>query len=163
MPSLTPLPRQGLLALLALCAVWGYTWVMLKEGLRFADPWDYAVLRTVPGALLLFAIAAWRGESLRLQSPRHVLMLGLWQTTAFNALVSLALVSGGAGKTAVLVYTMPFWTLLIAWPVLGERIRGLRWLAVALSVTGLLLILEPWSLGGTWAANLLAVLTGVSW
>jgi len=157
------LPRSGVIALLALCAVWGYTWVMLKEGMRFADPWDYAVLRTVPGALLLFAIAAWRGESLRLQSPRHVFMLGLWQTTAFNALVSLALVSGAAGKTAVLVYTMPFWTLLFAWPVLGERIRGPQWIAVALSVCGLVLILEPWSLTGTTTANLLAVLTGISW
>ncbi|MDP1537479.1 MAG: EamA family transporter [Burkholderiales bacterium] len=158
-----PLPRSGIIALIALCAVWGYTWVILKEGLRYADPWDYAVLRTLPGALLLFALATLRGESLRLQSPRHVLMLGLWQTTGFNALVSLALVSGAAGKTAVLVYTMPFWTVLFAWPVLGERIRGLQWLAVLLSATGLLLVLEPWALGGTWTANVLAVLTGISW
>ena len=159
----TQLPRSGILALIALCAVWGYTWVILKEGVRFADPWDYAALRTVPGALLLFAIAAWRGESLVLRSPRHVLMLGLWQTAAFNGLVSWALVSGAAGKTAVLVYTMPFWTVLIAWPVLGERIRGLQWLAVALSAAGLLLVLEPWALQGSFAANTLAVLTGVSW
>lgn len=159
----TPLPRSGILALIALCAVWGYTWVILKEGVRFADPWDYAALRTLPGAILLFVIAALRGENLALRSPRHVLILGLWQTTGFNALVSLALVSGAAGKTAVLVYTMPFWTLLFAWPVLGERIRGLQWLAIALSAAGLLLILEPWSLAGTWAANILAILTGVSW
>jgi len=158
-----PLPRQGILALIALCVVWGYTWVILKEGVRFADPWDYATLRTLPGALLLFAIAAWRGETLALQSPRRVFILGLWQTAAFNGLVSWALVSGAAGKTAVLVYTMPFWTVLIAWPVLGERIRGLQWLAVALSAAGLLLVLEPWALQGSLAANTLAVLTGVSW
>lgn len=158
-----PLPRQGILALIALCAVWGYTWVILKEGVRYADPWDYATLRTLPGALLLFAIAAWRGESLALRSPRHVFILGLWQTAAFNGLVSWALVSGAAGKTAVLVYTMPFWTMLIAWPVLGERIRGLQWLAVALSAAGLLLVLEPWAMQGSFAANVLAVLTGVSW
>ena len=158
-----PLPRKGILALIALCAVWGYTWVILKEGVRFADPWDYATLRTLPGAILLFAIAALRGEKLALQSPRRVFILGLWQTTGFNALVSLALVSGAAGKTAVLVYTMPFWILLIAWPVLGERIRGLQWLAVALSAAGLLLVLEPWDMQGTFAANALAVLTGVSW
>lgn len=72
-----PLPGKGILALIALCVVWGYTWVILKEGVRFADPWDYATLRTLPGALLLFAIAAWRGESLTLRSPRHVLILGL--------------------------------------------------------------------------------------
>lgn len=158
-----PLPRAGIFALIALCAVWGYTWVILKEGVRYADPWDYAALRTLPGALLLFAIAALRGEKLALQSPRHVFILGLWQTTGFNALVSLALVSGAAGKTAVLVYTMPFWTLLFAWPALGERIRGLQWLAVALSAAGMLLVLEPWSLGGSALANALAVLTGVSW
>lgn len=158
-----PLPRAGIFALIALCAVWGYTWVILKEGVRYADPWDYAALRTLPGALLLFAIAALRGEKLALQSPRHVFILGLWQTTGFNALVSLALVSGAAGKTAVLVYTMPFWTLLFAWPALGERIRGLQWLAVALSAAGMLLVLEPWSLGGSGLANALAVLTGVSW
>ena len=165
MPSLTPtqLPRSGILALIALCAVWGYTWVILKEGLRFADPWDYSALRTLPGALLLFLIAKLRGENLALQSPGRVFMLALWQTTAFNALVSWALVSGAAGKTAVLVYTMPFWTLLIAWPVLGERIRGAQWLAVALSAAGLLLVIEPWSLEGTPQANLLALLTGVSW
>ncbi|MBX3663352.1 MAG: EamA family transporter [Burkholderiales bacterium] len=163
MPSPASLPRSGILALVALCAVWGYTWVILKEGVRYADPWDYATLRTVPGALLLFAIAAWRSENLALRSPRHVFMLGLWQTAAFNGLVSWALVAGAAGKTAVLVYTMPFWTLLIAWPALGERIRGLQWLAVALSAAGLLLVLEPWSLQGSFAANVLAVLTGVSW
>jgi drug/metabolite transporter (DMT)-like permease len=159
----TPLPRSGILALIALCAVWGYTWVILKEGVRFADPWDYATLRTLPGAILLFAIAAWRGEQLTLRSPRHVFILGLWQTTGFNGLVSWALVSGAAGKTAVLVYTMPFWILLIAWPVLGERIRGLQWLAVALSAAGLVLVVEPWALTGTFVANALAVLTGVSW
>ncbi len=159
----TPLPRAGVLALIALCAVWGYTWVILKEGVRYADPWDYATLRTIPGAILLFGLAALRGEKLALQSPRHVFILGLWQTTAFNALVSWALVSGAAGKTAVLVYTMPFWTVLIAWPVLGERIRGLQWLAVALSAAGLILVVEPWSLQGTPVANALAVLTGVSW
>lgn len=158
-----PLPRKGILALIALCAVWGYTWVILKEGVRFADPWDYATLRTLPGALLLFAIAALRGEKLALQSPRRVFILGLLQTAAFNGLVSWALVSGAAGKTAVLVYTMPFWTVLIAWPVLGERIRGLQWLAVALSAAGLLLVLEPWALQGSIAANTLAVLTGGSW
>lgn len=161
--SHTPLPRSGILALIALIAVWGYTWVILKEGVRFADPWDYATLRTVPGAILLFIIAAWRGESLALQSPRHVFMLGLWQTAAFNGLVSWALVAGAAGKTAVLVFTMPFWTVLMAWPLLGERIRGLQWLAVALSAAGLLLVLEPWALKGSFAANTLAVLTGFSW
>ena len=48
-----------------------------------------------------------------------------------------ALVEGGAGKTAVLIFTMPIWTLLLAWFFLGERIRGKQWLAAASTLTGL--------------------------
>jgi drug/metabolite transporter (DMT)-like permease len=143
--------------------VWGYTWVVIKEGMRFADPFDYAALRTVPGALILFAIILVRGRPLTLRAPGKTLMLGLFQTALFNGLVSWALVSGAASKTAVLAYTMPFWTLLFAWPVLGERMRGMQWLAAILALSGLILVLEPWNLGGTLASKALAVLTGVAW
>lgn len=155
--------RSGIVALLMLWLVWGYTWVVLKEGMRYADPFDYAALRTVPGALVLFAILLIRRRPLTLRAPGKTLVLGLFQTALFNGLVSWALVSGAASKTAVLVFTMPFWTLLFAWPVLGERIRGLQWLAVMLALCGLLLVLEPWNLGGTLASKSLAVLTGVAW
>ena len=143
--------------------VWGYNWVITKEGLRFAGPFDYAALRTIPGSLLIFAVLKARGRPLTLRSPHKAFVFGLFQTTGFNALASWALVAGTACRTAVLVYTMPFWTLLLAWPLLGERIRGTQWLAVALSVTGLVLVLEPWQPGGTFVSKLLAVLTGVAW
>lgn len=155
--------RSGIAALIGLCLVWGYTWVILKEGLRFAGPFDYSALRTIPGALLLFGILALRGGPLTLRAPRKTFIFGLVQTTAFNGLVSWALVAGAAGKTAVLVYTMPFWTLIIAWPVLGERIRGMQWIAVALSAAGLVLVIEPWQLAGTLASKLLGLATGIAW
>lgn len=155
--------RSGFAALAGLCLIWGYTWVVMKEGLRFADPFDYAALRTIPGSLLIFAILMVRGQPLALRAPRQTFVLGLFQTTAFNAFASWALVAGAASKTAVLVYTMPFWILLLAWPLLGERIRGVQWVAVALSAAGLILVLEPWQLGGTFASKVLAVLTGIAW
>lgn len=155
--------KIGLAILAGLCMIWGYNWVVTKEGLRFASPLDYATLRTIPGALLIFAVLKARGLPLTLKSPRKAFVIGLFQTTGFNAFVSWALVAGAAGKTAVLVYTMPFWTLLFAWPLLGERVRGMQWLAVALSAAGLVLVLEPWQQGGTFVSKLLAVVTGVSW
>jgi drug/metabolite transporter (DMT)-like permease len=72
-------------------------------------------------------------------------------------------VSGGAGKTSVLVYTMPLWTLIFAWFFLNERIRGIQWFAIGLSIVGLLFILDPMNLGGTIASKVLAVLAGLSW
>jgi drug/metabolite transporter (DMT)-like permease len=66
------------------------------------------------------------------------------------------------GKVAMLVYTMPFWLLLMAWVFLGERLRGFQWFAVALAFAGLLLILSPWRLHGV-ASSLIAVGAGFFW
>ena len=73
-----------------------------------------------------------------------------------------ALDSGGAGKTSVLTYTMPFWLLLLAWAFLGERLRGVQWLAVALALAGLVLVIEPWHLQGAFSSAL-AVAGGFCW
>ena len=53
-----------------------------------------------------------------------------------------ALHDAGAGKVSVLTYTMPFWLLLLAWSFLGERLRGVQWLAVVLSFAGLVLVVR---------------------
>jgi len=146
-----------------LSLIWAYNWIMLKEGLRYAGPFDFAALRTAPGALLLFAAMVWAKKPLRPASPLRLLLLGLFQTTGFLCFVSWALVAGAVGKSTVLVYTFPFWTLLFAWPVLGERIRGMQCLAIILAAIGLALVLEPWDLAGSLASRVYAVLGGISW
>ena len=55
---------------------------------------------------------------------------GFFQTTVNMGSTTMAVADGGAGRAAVLVFTMPFWTVLLAWPVLGERVRGIQWIAV---------------------------------
>ncbi|UCF74390.1 MAG: EamA family transporter [Betaproteobacteria bacterium] len=155
--------RGGIAALIVLSLVWGYTWVAMKEAVRFADPFDFSALRAMAGALLMFGAMVWLKKPLRLQAPGRTFVFGLFQTTGFNALAAWALYTGAAGKTAVLVYTLPFWTLLIAWPLLGERLRGLQWPATVLAAAGLLLVLEPWQLAGTTVSKLLALATALSW
>ena len=155
--------RSGVATLAVLSLIWGYTWIVQKEGLRFAAPFDYAALRALPGALVLFGAMLVLRRPL---SPPHLgyaLLLGLFQTTAFLGLTNGALMAGGAGRSAILCYTMPFWTLLFARIVLGERLRALQWAAVALAGVGLVLVLEPWHMAGTIASKALAVAGGMSW
>ena len=45
----------------------------------------------------------------------------------------VALISGGAGKVAILSYTMPFWVVIFAALFLGERLRKLHYLAVGVA------------------------------
>jgi drug/metabolite transporter (DMT)-like permease len=154
---------RAAVALAALAIIWGYNWVIMKEASYYAGPFQFAAARVLLGALVLFAALLWRRQSLRLVAPGPTLLLGLLQTAAFTGLSQWALVSGGAGKTAVLTYTMPFWLLLLAWSLLHERIRGWQWLAIALAAAGLLFILEPWRLQATLTSELLAVGAGLSW
>lgn len=74
-----------------------------------------------------------------------------------------ALVEGGPGKTAVLIFTMPIWTLLMAWPLLGERIRGKQWLAAASTLGGLLLIIEPWNMHSSLLSKFLGLMAALCW
>ncbi|AYH43012.1 EamA family transporter [Azoarcus sp. DN11] len=155
------LGAAGVMLLLSL--IWGYNWVVMKKVMRYVDPFDFSALRTFFGSLALFAVLALRRRSLRPVALGGTLWLGLLQTAGFTGLAQWALVSGGAGKTAVLVYTMPFWLLPLAYAFLGERVRGSQWVAVGLALVGLLLILEPWKLHGDKQSTLMALLAGLVW
>jgi len=154
---------SAVLALLALAALWGYNWVQMKIAVQYASPFSFAALRIVLGGLSLLLALVWLRKPLWPKAVWETAAIGLLQTAGVYGLASWALVSGGAGKTAILVYTMPFWTLFLAWIVLHERIRRLQWLAIAFSIAGLLLVLEPLNLGGSIASKLLAILAGLCW
>jgi drug/metabolite transporter (DMT)-like permease len=148
------------LALLAL--IWGYNWVVMKVAMQYAEPFTFAALRTFIGAVFMFALLAVLRRPLRPVAPGLTVVFGLLQTGAFVGLAMWAVHIGGAGKTSVLVYTMPFWLLLLAWPLLGEPVRGFQWMSVILALAGLVFVLGPWNMSGL-QASLLAVAAGFFW
>ena len=158
---------KAVIALLSLCIFWGYNWVVMKKALEFSGAFEFAALRTVIGALFLFVLLIVVRKPLLVKSlvkeMPTLIVLGLLQTSGFTGLLIWALVAGGAGKTSILTYTMPFWVMVLAWPLLGEKIKGLQWLAVVLSMLGILFVLDPLLLGTDKLSMLLALLSGVSW
>ena len=151
------------LALVVLTCTWGYTWVLLKQALVHAPPFALATQRCVGGALALLVAVKLMGKSMRLVAPGETLVLGLVQITGFVVLQTWALVEGGSGKTAVLIFTMPIWTLLMAWPILGERVRGRQWLAAGSTLAGLLLIIAPWDMHASLFSKLLGLGAAMCW
>ena len=141
----------------------GYNWVVMKIGLRYSDPWPFTALRTGLGTLALFIVLALLRRPLRPRQPLPTMLLGLLQTTGMIGLLMWALQTGAAGRVSALVYTMPFWTLVLGWVLLGERIAGLQWWAALFSLTGLVLVLDPAHLAGSWQSKALAVGSGMAW
>lgn len=150
-------------ALMLLTLIWGYNWVVMKSALRYAGAFQFAALRVGLGAVCLFILLAILRKPLSVKEVPALILLGVLQTCGFTGLLMWALVSGGAGKIAVLTYTMPFWVMMLAWPMLGEKVSGLQWPAAILSTMGMLFILDPLHLGADGFSLFLAVLSGFFW
>jgi drug/metabolite transporter (DMT)-like permease len=158
--------RHRLLAyasLAALAVIWGYGWVTMRIAVRYADPFVFAAMRTFFGSLSLFLVVLLLRRPLRPRALLWAAAFGILQTGAFACLAAWAVKYAAAGKVSVLVYTMPFWLLLFAWVVLGERLRGLQWVAIILALGGLVFIFSPWQVQGGLAGELLALGAGLCW
>lgn len=154
--------RGAYVALGILAIIWGYTWVVIKVGTQDASPMFVAGTRALLGVVALFATLVAMRRSLRPTPFMDTLIYGLLQTTAFTGLQTLAVSQTGAGKVAVLAYTMPFWVVLLAWPFLGERITPRRWVTLAIAAIGLGLVVTPLN-QATSGADLLAIAAGIAW
>jgi drug/metabolite transporter (DMT)-like permease len=135
----------------------------MKQALLYSEPFAFSALRCLLGSLSLFAVLFILRRPMSPGSLSGVIILGLLQIVGSSGLSVWALVSGNVGRTVVLCYTMPFWLLALAWPVLGERPHGPEWLAAMIAFVGLFLILQPWRFHQQLFSALLATTSGVSW
>ena len=132
-------------------------------GLLDADPFSFTALRVGTGAFALLAILPLTGRPVTPTRLPELLALGMVQSAALFTFSTWAIYHGHAGRVAFLTYTMPFFTLLMAWPILGERVKGLQWLAIAFAAAGLIAIVQPWNHDNTPLSNALAIAAGACW
>ena len=151
-----------LAALVAMVVIWGYSWVQMKIGMRYAHPFEFAAWRVGIGCAVLFGLAKWKRPAITLRSYKMAAMMGFLQVALFVSLTHLALMFAGPGKTSVLTFTMPFWMIVFAHFILREKMRGAQWIAVALAFAGLTLIVAPWQLTSV-TGSLLAIAAGAVW
>lgn len=154
---------RAALAIAVLSFTWGITWVFSKQALALAPPFAFAAQRTLAGAIALLLVLRATGRPMLPAAPGPTVLLGLVQVGGFTLLQTCALVVNGPGKTSVLIFTMPIWTLLLAGLLLQERVRGLQWLAAAGTLAGLTLIIAPWELHGSLLGDALGVGAALCW
>ena len=129
----------GFLLLAVTIIGWGLNWPAVKLLLLEWPPLFSRGVAGVAAAVLLAAIALSRGESLRV--PRkHWLRLAFAAFTnvfAWMGFGTVAMKYLPISEAALLAYTMPIWTMLFAWPVLGERPTLRSLVALVLAFSGL--------------------------
>lgn len=143
----------GLLCLIATAVGWGLNWPAIKFLLREWPPLFARGTAGVAAALCLALIASAQGQSLRV--PRALIgrlaLSAFFNVFAWMGFTTLSLRWLTAGQGALLVYTMPIWVTLLAWPVLGKRpsVRGVAGLVLCIAGVGTLFGGDSLSLGAS--------------
>lgn len=144
-------------------------WVVVKIGLDYMPPLTYAVLRVAAGlATLVVLLAAQR----RLRIPARsdlpiVLSVGLGQVAVGVLIMNLALQVVPAGRSSVLLYSMPLWVAILLVIMFRIRPRRSEVVGLILGIAGLAALLNPsvidWGAGGELLGTLALLLNAVIW
>jgi drug/metabolite transporter (DMT)-like permease len=138
--------RTAYLLLFAMAVCFGGTWPAGKLAVEDVSPFTVAATRFTIATLLLAIWAARRGSVVRpgRRDLPLVLALGATAVAGYNALFLYGLELAPASDGAIIVPGLaPVFTVLIAWPVLGERIGARGMAGLLLAFGGLVAVIGP--------------------
>jgi drug/metabolite transporter (DMT)-like permease len=152
--------------LVLLCVIWGTSWPIMKIALDGIPPVSMRAMSTALAALTLYLICRVSGRSLHLPNAKafaHVVVASLLNIVFFTLLIAFGQLAAATSRVAILAYTVPIWSLVLAWPFLGERPGPMQIVALALCATGIAVLIYPLATSGIPLGLLLALAAGLSW
>jgi len=166
-PGQTHITARELFPVLVLTLVWGCNWPVLKLGVSDIAPLTFRSLTLPFAALGMLAASKFSGESIRI--PRRLwgrlAALAFFNIAGWNGLVLFGLQQLPAGRSAILAYTMPIWTVLISLALLHEPLSKRKIVGMALGMLGMAVLLgdDIRHIERTPVAALLILGAAVSW
>lgn len=153
-----------------LALAWGLNWPAVKIMLTALPPFTMRWIGLGSAAVLLFALASARRQ--RLLPARGVRLAltvsGLLNVAAFTLCTAFAQLHTTTSRAAVLAYTMPMMSALLAWALLGERIDRRAAGALVLGSAGIALLAWPALQGladgsSSWLGLVMPLLAALAW
>lgn len=153
------------LLVLVLAFAWGFSWIATAIALRDVTPWSLRFAGAGIGTVTLFAAAFLTGHSLKVPRDeyKHIMVAGFLNVAAFQILSAFAQTVGDTSRVVIVTYSMPIWATLFAFVLIGERLNGMRLLALALCVAGLTILVWPLFSHGFPPAVFLALGCALTW
>jgi drug/metabolite transporter (DMT)-like permease len=107
--------------------------------------WTFRAVAVTLAGVTLLAVARVRGQSLAI--PREywptIVVATCFYLVLWNIASTYSAILIPSGQSAILGFTMPLWSALISWAVLGERLSGRLLLGVLLGGAAVLLLMVP--------------------
>ena len=135
-PNIRPI---DILAFLLIGVLWGLIWPAVKFMLTEIPPITIRAVSFTSAALILAVIVTLLKQPLRLRRSEAipVATVGIFLICGFNVLTSFGQVLIETSKAAIIAYTMPSLTALLAAVYLRERVGMRLVLALTIAMIGL--------------------------
>jgi drug/metabolite transporter (DMT)-like permease len=123
---------------------WGLSYPIMAVALQGFDVWTCRAIIMVLGGTALLLLAVARGKSLRVPRAlwRDLVIAALCNMTIFQIGMTYGVWLMSAGRTAVLIYTMPIWATLFGRLVLGEKLSAAKLGGLGLGIAGIAVLLS---------------------
>ena len=127
-------PARHLLLVAILTLVWGCNWPVLKLGVTEMAPLTFRACTLVFAAIGMLLVSRLSGDSIAI--PRalwgKVLALSMLNIAAWNGLVLFGVQQMPAGRSSILAYTMPLWSVLFSMFLLHEPLSRRKLIGIGL-------------------------------
>ena len=153
-PLRTAVPLGGLIMLVFLWMVWGTSWPAMRIVFQELPVWQFRALTCGVAGAVLLGLGILEDRS-RWKAPRRIwprlIAASFLNMTCWHVLTGFGLQIVGAGHAAIVCYTLPVWTALLAGLFLGERMTARVLVAIALGIAGVAVLLSAgFGAAGDW-------------
>jgi drug/metabolite transporter (DMT)-like permease len=136
-------PASSLLLVAILMLVWGCNWPVLKLGVTELAPLTFRATTLPFAALGLLLVSKLSGDSIRISRALwiKVAALALFNIAGWNGLILFGVQQMPAGRSAILAFTMPIWSVLFSLWLLHEPLSGRKLVGLLVGMGGMALLL----------------------
>ena len=148
--------RRAILCVLGSSASFTVAAALVKFAAPHVPLSEIVLFRSLVAALCLLPLLRGQGGLAALRTRRpvgHVLRLAAGLAGMYGSFYGYAMLP--LATVTALGFSMPIFLALLSFPLLGERIRPGRALAVGAGLVGVLIVMRPWQAGPQGGADLL--------
>jgi drug/metabolite transporter (DMT)-like permease len=156
--------RRGVVMVMAAGALWSLGGLMVRS-MEEAGAWQILFVRSTAVALTVLAVLLWRCRGDCLENIRRAgwpaVLTGVLLGAGFCGFI-FALMHTTVANAVLMLSASPLLTAVLGWLLLGEAVRRATWLAMAVAMIGVGVMVGGGIVAGAWFGNLMALIAMAS-
>jgi len=155
---------RGVVMVMAAGALWSLAGLLVRS-MEAAGAWQILFVRSAAVAVTGLAVLLWRYRGDCLEKIRDAgglaVLAGALLGAGFCGFI-FSLVHTTVANAVLMLSVSPLLTAVLGWLVLGETVRRATWLAMAVALIGVAVMVGGGIVAGTWFGSLMALIAVAS-